>query len=112
MRKILSIVTTIMFLGIGNSMAETGMGITGNWASLETTGSETLREGGDTTSGSHDTDVAIPELFIEFIGDRGAFGLAYIPVQESGGELLRKIMNFPEKKDRRFSGQLNKIEIV
>ena len=84
MRKILSIVTTIMFLGIGNSMAETGMGITGNWASLETTGSETLREGGDTTSGSHDTDVAIPELFIEFIGDRGAFGLAYIPVQELG----------------------------
>ncbi len=36
----------------------------------------------------------------------------YIPVQESGGELLRKIMNFSEKKGGRTSGQFNKIEIV
>ena len=84
MRKILSIVTTIMFLGIGNSMAETGMGITGNFASVEASGSETLRNGGDTTSGSIDNDVVVPEIFIELIGDRGALGVAYIPVQELG----------------------------
>ena len=28
----------------------------------------------------------VPELFIEFIGDRAAVGLAYIPVQELGSK--------------------------
>jgi len=86
MKRILSIVTAVFILSVGNATAEMGVGITGNYASVETSGSETLRQAGATTNATHDHDVLVPELFIEFIGDRAAVGLAYIPVQELGSK--------------------------
>ena len=51
---------------------------------MDTGGSETLRDSSEVTNGSHSEDIVIPELFLEYIGDNGAFGVAYIPVQELG----------------------------
>ena len=42
MKRILSIVTAVFILSVGNATAEMGVGITGNFASVETSGSETL----------------------------------------------------------------------
>ena len=86
MRKILSIVTTLVFFGFTTAIAEMGVGLTGNFASVETSGNQTLRDGGATTAATHDNDVTVPEIFVEIIGDRGAVGLAYIPAQELGSK--------------------------
>ena len=51
---------------------------------MDTGGSETLRDSSEVTNGSHSEDIVIPELFLEYISDNGAFGVAYIPVQELG----------------------------
>ena len=84
MKKILSIVASFFLLAQTSVLAEAGFGITLNVSTMDTGGSETLRDSSEVTNGSHSEDIVIPELFLEYIGESGAFGVAYIPVQELG----------------------------
>ena len=84
MKKLLSIVASFFLLAQTSVLAEAGFGITLNVSTMDTGGSETLRDSSEVTNGSHSEDIVIPELFLEYISDNGAFGVAYIPVQELG----------------------------
>ena len=62
-----------------------GIGITGNYTMLDTSGSETQRQTRTGASGSISEDVVLPEFFVEFVADNNfALGLSYVPVQELG----------------------------
>jgi len=85
MKKIITILSAAMFsLLTAQAHAEWAMGITANMATIDTDGTETLRDSGKNTKTSVSKDVTVPELFIEVVGDAGAFGLAFIPTQEIG----------------------------
>ena len=62
-----------------------GFGITGNATTLDTSGSQTLKDTAGVTSASIEEDVTIPEIFMEFTTDNNvAFGVSYVPVQQLG----------------------------
>lgn len=86
MKKLVITISTALLFFANAVNAEMAMGVTANFASVDTSGTEKLRNSGKLTKASHSEDVVVPELFIEFTGDRGAFGLAYIPVQEMGAK--------------------------
>ena len=44
-----------------------GIGLTGNYTTLDTSGTETQRQTGTVASGSISEDVALPEFFVEFV---------------------------------------------
>ena len=69
-------------------MAEIGIGITANFASIDTDGKEVELTGdAEETSTSVSNDVLVPEVFIEAISDNGwAVGFAYIPARELGAK--------------------------
>ena len=68
------------------SFAEVAVGITANFASIETDGSETLRDSANVTKASVSEEMVLPEVFIESVEDWGAMGLAWIPAQELGSK--------------------------
>ena len=85
MKKIITILSAAMLsLFTAQAHAEWAIGITANMATVDTDGSETLRDSGKITTASDSQDVVVPELFIEVVGDAGVIGLAYIPTQEIG----------------------------
>ena len=84
MKKLVLTITAAFLLTVNTVNAEMAIGITANFATVDTDGSETLRDSAKVTNASASEDVVVPEVFIEVIGDRGAFGVAYIPVQEIG----------------------------
>ena len=86
MKKLLSIVSSLLFVTIVTAKAEGfGIGITGAFHMFDVSGNETTRQSGQVNTGSHDADVVIPELFIEMLTDNGgAIGLAYIPTRDMG----------------------------
>ena len=84
MKKLVLTITAAFLLTVNTVNAEMAIGVTANFATVDTDGSETLRDSAKVTNASASEDVVVPEVFIEVIGDRGAFGVAYIPVQELG----------------------------
>jgi len=87
MRKIYILAIASLFSVMTTSaFSEMGMGITANYASVDTSGTETLRDSANKTSTSVTEDIVIPEIFVEAIGDAGAFGIAYIPAQALGSK--------------------------
>ena len=71
----------------GKVKAEIGIGVSGAFHMLEGDGSETTRTSGQVNKGSHDENVAVPEVFIEMIADSGlAVGLSYIPTRDLGSK--------------------------
>ena len=87
MKKLLSIVSSLILVSTITAKAEIGMGISGAFVSLDGDGSETTRTSGQVNKGSHSEDVAVPEVFIELIGDTGgALGLSYIPTRDLGSK--------------------------
>ena len=82
-KQILGVITAMLFSG-SYLVADIGVGITANMSSVETSGSEKLRQSNKVTNGSHDESVLLPEIFIEAISDIGTFGISYIPLQEMG----------------------------
>lgn len=84
-KTIISVIASLMVLTQTSVFAgDFAMGITANLSSIDTEGSETLRQSGNVTKASHEENVTVPEIFVEVVSDGGAFGLAYIPVQELG----------------------------
>ena len=86
MKKLVITISTALLFFANAVTADVAMGITANFASIDTSGTEKLRDSGKLSTASHTEDTVVPELFIEVTGDRGAFGLAYIPVQEMGAK--------------------------
>ena len=86
MKKLLSIVSSLILVTAVTAKAEIGMGISGAFISIDGEGSETTRTSGEVNKGSHSEDTFIPEVFVEFIGDSGAFGISYIPTRDVGSK--------------------------
>tara|TARA_B100001057_G_scaffold271207_1_gene271414 strand:- start:370 stop:1023 length:654 start_codon:yes stop_codon:yes gene_type:complete len=86
MKKLLSIVSSLILVTTISAKAEIGMGISGAFISIDGEGSETTRTSGEVNKGSHSEDTVIPEVFVEYIGDSGAFGISYIPTRDVGSK--------------------------
>ena len=79
MKKILIIVTTILFAS-ATAYAETRIGISGAFTALSTSGTETTKSSLEKNTGSKDEDVIVPSIFIEHSADGGvAIGLDIVP---------------------------------
>ena len=87
MKKLLSIVSSLILVSTIAAKAEIGMGISGAFVSVDGDGSETTRTSGQVNKGTHSEDLAVPEVFIELIGDNGgALGVSYIPTRDLGSK--------------------------
>ena len=85
MKKLATIVLSLFLFGAAK--AEVGIGITGGYHMLDTSGTETTRSSGEKNTGSHSEDVLVPEVFIEATADNGVtVGVAYIPTREMGSK--------------------------
>ena len=87
MKKLLAILCSVSLM-TSAAFAEIGVGITANFSSIDTEGSNTELTGDeekDSTSVSE--DVEIVEVFVESITDTGlAIGLSYIPTRALGAK--------------------------
>ena len=86
MKKLLAIICSVFFIYAAPVSAEIAVGITANFAELDTDGSETELTGdAEVTNASISEDVVVPEIFIEAVNDSGlAFGIAYVPSRDLG----------------------------
>ncbi len=88
MKKLIAILSSVFFIFSTSAMADMAIGVTANFAQVDTDGKEVELTGDEeTTSKSVSEDIVIPEIFVEAINDQGwAIGLAYIPARELGAE--------------------------
>ena len=87
MKKLFSIVSSLILVSTITAYAEIGMGISGTFISIDGDGTETTSSSGEKNTGSHSEEVGVPELFIEAVTDNGgAFGISYIPTRELGSK--------------------------
>ena len=87
MRKLLTIVSSILFVTTVTAKAEIGMGVTVAAHMFDASGTETTRQSAEQNSGSHDETAVVPEIFIEALYDNGAtLGISYIPTRDMGSK--------------------------
>ena len=87
MRKLVTLLSSLLFLTIVSAKAEMGIGIAGALHMIDGSGEETTRTSGQVNKGSHDEIAEVPELFVEAIGDDGlTFGVSYIPTRDMGSK--------------------------
>ena len=87
MKKLITSISSLLFITLVSAKAEMGIGISGAMHLIDGTGSETTRTSNEVNSGSHDETAAVPEVFIEAIGDNGlAVGISYIPTRDMGSK--------------------------
>ena len=87
MKKLLIIVSSILFVAISTAHAGMAVGISGAMHSIDGDGTETTRQSAQINNGSFSEDVAVPEVFVEAIADSGfAIGISYIPTRELGSK--------------------------
>jgi len=87
MKKLITCISSLLFLTLVSAKAEMGIGISGAMHLIDGTGSETTRTSNEVNNGSHDETAAVPEVFIEAIGDNGlAVGISYIPTRDMGSK--------------------------
>jgi len=87
MKKLITSISSLLFLTLVSAKAEMGIGISGAMHLIDGTGSETTRTSNEVNNGSHDETAAVPEVFIEAIGDNGlAVGISYIPTRDMGSK--------------------------
>ena len=88
MKKVIALlITAVMFFAVP-AQSEMAIGVTANFASLDTDGYEQELSGdSEKNSKSVSEDVVIPEVFVEAISDGGfVLGLSYVPVRELGSQ--------------------------
>ena len=87
MKKLVSLLSSLLFLTIVSAKAEMGIGISGALHMIDGDGEETTRTSGEVNKGSHDEMAEVPEIFIETFDDSGlAFGISYIPTRDMGSK--------------------------
>ena len=86
MKKLFAIICSVFFIYAAPVSAEIAVGITANFAELDTSGSETELTGdAEVNSASITENVVVPEIFVETVNENGlAIGLAYIPSRDLG----------------------------
>lgn len=113
MKKILVAISALM-ISTSAVLADIAIGVTGSFASLDTSGAQTLKDTNATTNGSASSDVEIPELFIEYINpDHGAtVGLSFIPTQELGSKTRAETIATPDKSDDDSGNNVAKADLA
>ena len=87
MKKLLTIISSILLVSTVTAKAEIGFGVSGALHFLDASGTETTRQSSEKNNGSHSEEVVVPELFVESILDTGlAVGLSYIPTRDMGSK--------------------------
>ena len=87
MKKLITSISSLLFLTLVSAKAEMGIGISGAMHLIDGTGSETTRTSNQVNNGSHDEIATVPEVFIEAISDNGlAVGISYIPTRDMGSK--------------------------
>ena len=87
MKKLYSILTSLILLTFTSAKAEIGVGVSGALHMLDVSGSETTRQSGEVNRGSQEEDVMVGEVFVEAIAENGwTVGLAYIPTRDMGSK--------------------------
>jgi len=88
MKKLIAIIFGSMLIFSTHAAAEIAIGVTANFAQIDTDGSETELSGDtEKTTASVSDDVVVPEIFIEAVNENGlAFGVSYIPARELGNK--------------------------
>ena len=87
MKKLVSLVSSLLFLTIISAKAEMGIGISGAIHLIDGSGTETTRTSGEVNNGSHDETAEVPEIFIETFDENGlTFGISYIPTRDMGSK--------------------------
>jgi len=87
MKKLITSISSLLFLTLVSAKAEIGIGISGAMHLIDGSGSETTRTSGEVNSGSHDELATVPEMFIEAISENGlAIGISYIPTRDMGSK--------------------------
>ena len=87
MKKLISLISSVIFLTVVSAKAEMGIGISGAFHLIDGDGKEVTRSSGQINRGSHDESAVVPELFLESINDDGlAIGLSYIPTRDMGSK--------------------------
>ena len=87
MKKLLTIISSILLVSTVTAKAEIGFGVSGALHFLDASGTETTRQSSEKNKGSHSEEVVVPELFVESISDTGlAVGLSYIPTRDMGSK--------------------------
>ncbi len=87
MKKLISIVSSLILVSTVTAYAEVGIGISGAMMSIDGDGSETTRTSNQVNKGSHSKTVTVPEVFVELLMDNGgALGVSYIPTRDMGSK--------------------------
>ena len=87
MKKLITSISSLVFVTLVSAKAEMGIGISGAMHLIDGTGSETTRTSNQVNNGSHDETATVPEVFIEAINDNGlAVGISYIPTRDMGSK--------------------------
>ena len=87
MKKMIALISSLLFVTMVSVKADTGIGITGAFHMIDGSGTETTRNSGQKNNGSHDESVVVPELFLESINDDGlTIGISYIPTRDMGSK--------------------------
>ena len=87
MKKLYSILTSLILLTFTSAKAEIGIGVTGALHMLDASGAETTRQSGEVNKGSSEEDVMVGEVFVEAIGEIGwTVGFSYIPTRDLGSK--------------------------
>ena len=84
MKKNIAIFLSFLFISITSAKAETMIGITGAFHTLDVSGTEITRQSGEKNTGSVSESAVVPELFIESEADGIALGLSYVPTKNMG----------------------------
>ena len=87
--KIVAIAFCVSILTSASFAAEVSkrIGVSGQFISFSSDGSETLRTSGNVTKKSVSDDVVVPSIFLAVVGEKGlGFGIDYVPVAELGSQ--------------------------
>ena len=94
MKKLIGIISSLLFVATVSAKAEVGVGIAGAMHKIMADGTETVRDGGAHNNTSIDEQSMVPEIFVEKILDDGkVVGISYIPTREISGTRSRTDSN-------------------
>ena len=88
MKKLITLLFSAVLFFAAPAQSEIAVGVTVNFATVDTDGSETELSGdAQKATASSSEDVVIPEIFVETISEGGfVLGLSYIPARELGSK--------------------------
>ena len=88
MKKILTTLLVTLFVA-STAHAEKRIGISGAYTMFSSDGTETVKSSAQKNEKTHDEDVVVPSIFVEFVNDNGVgIGLDFIPASAELGSAV------------------------